>query len=42
VPDARSYINPYPDAAPPKAKKVYSEAVLSRKDAGMQGTLTVP
>jgi cytochrome b6-f complex iron-sulfur subunit len=35
VPEARSYINPYPDSALPKAKKVYSEALLPELEAGI-------
>jgi len=35
VPEARSYINPYPDSALPKARKVYSEALLPELEAGI-------
>src|SRR5207247_5013283 len=35
VPEARAYINPYPAAALPKAKKVYSESILPGMEAGI-------
>jgi cytochrome b6-f complex iron-sulfur subunit len=35
VPEARSYINPYPESALPAAKKVYSEAILPGMEAGI-------
>jgi cytochrome b6-f complex iron-sulfur subunit len=35
VPEARAYINPYPEAALPAAKKVYSEAILPEMQAGI-------
>jgi cytochrome b6-f complex iron-sulfur subunit len=35
VPEARSYINPYPESALPKARKVYSEALLPELEAGI-------
>jgi cytochrome b6-f complex iron-sulfur subunit len=34
VPEARAYLNPYPEAALPKAKQVYAEAVLPGMEAG--------
>ena len=35
VPEARAYINPYPEEALPRAKKVYSEAILPEMQAGI-------
>ena len=35
VPEARAYINPYPEAALPAAKKVYAESVLPGLEAGL-------
>jgi cytochrome b6-f complex iron-sulfur subunit len=35
VPEARAYINPYPDFALPKAKKTYSESILPEMQAGI-------
>ena len=35
VPEARAYINPYPDYALPAAKKVYSESILPEMQAGI-------
>jgi cytochrome b6-f complex iron-sulfur subunit len=35
VPEARAYINPYPESALPKAKKVYSAAILPEMQAGI-------
>jgi cytochrome b6-f complex iron-sulfur subunit len=35
VPEARTYINPYPKEALPKAKKVYSESILPGMEAGV-------
>jgi cytochrome b6-f complex iron-sulfur subunit len=35
VPEARAYINPYPEAALPKAKKLYSESILPGMEAGV-------
>ena len=34
VPEARAYINPYPEAALPAAKKVYSASILPGMEAG--------
>ena len=35
VPEARAYINPYPEAALPRAKAVYAETVLPGLEAGL-------
>ena len=35
VPEARAYINPYPEAALPRAKEVYAESVLPGLEAGL-------
>jgi cytochrome b6-f complex iron-sulfur subunit len=35
VPEARAYLNPYPEAALPAAKKVYSETILPGMEAGL-------
>jgi cytochrome b6-f complex iron-sulfur subunit len=35
VPEARAYLNPYPESALPKAKKVYAESVLPGLEAGL-------
>ncbi|MDQ1490047.1 MAG: cytochrome b6-f complex iron-sulfur subunit [Actinomycetota bacterium] len=35
VPEARAYINPYPESALPAAKKVYSAAILPEMQAGI-------
>jgi cytochrome b6-f complex iron-sulfur subunit len=35
VPEARAYINPYPEAALPRAQAVYSESVLPGLEAGL-------
>jgi cytochrome b6-f complex iron-sulfur subunit len=35
VPEARAYINPYPESALPAAKKVYSESILPEMQAGI-------
>ncbi len=35
VPEARAYINPYPEAALPRAKEVYSDSVLPGLEAGV-------
>jgi cytochrome b6-f complex iron-sulfur subunit len=35
VPEARAYLNPYPEAALPKAKAVYSDSVLPGLEAGV-------
>ena len=35
VPEARAYINPYPEAALPRAKEVYAEPVLPGLEAGV-------
>ncbi|MGH9005751.1 MAG: ubiquinol-cytochrome c reductase iron-sulfur subunit [Acidimicrobiia bacterium] len=35
VPEARAYINPYPEAALPRAKQVYADAVLPGMEAGL-------
>jgi cytochrome b6-f complex iron-sulfur subunit len=35
VPEARAYINPYPESAVPAAKKVYSESILPEMQAGI-------
>jgi cytochrome b6-f complex iron-sulfur subunit len=35
VPEARAYINPYPEAALPKAKKTYAESILPGMEAGV-------
>jgi cytochrome b6-f complex iron-sulfur subunit len=35
VPEARAYINPYPEAALPRAKQVYSDSVLPGLEAGV-------
>jgi len=35
VPEARAYINPYPESALPAAKKVYSESILLGMEAGL-------
>jgi cytochrome b6-f complex iron-sulfur subunit len=35
VPEARAYINPYPESALPAAKKVYSDAILPEMQAGI-------
>jgi cytochrome b6-f complex iron-sulfur subunit len=35
VPEARAYVNPYPEAALPRAKQVYSDSVLPGLEAGL-------
>jgi cytochrome b6-f complex iron-sulfur subunit len=35
VPEARAYINPYPEAALPRAKEVYADSVLPGLEAGV-------
>jgi cytochrome b6-f complex iron-sulfur subunit len=35
VPEARAYINPYPESAIPQAKKVYAESILPGMEAGV-------
>ena len=35
VPEARAYINPYPEASVAAAKKVYSESILPEMEAGI-------
>lgn len=35
VPEARSYINPYPESALPKAKEAYPESILPGMNAGV-------
>lgn len=35
VPEARAYINPYPEAALPRAKGVYSDSILPGMEAGL-------
>jgi cytochrome b6-f complex iron-sulfur subunit len=35
VPEARSYINPYPEPAVSKAKKVYAESIVAGMEAGV-------
>jgi cytochrome b6-f complex iron-sulfur subunit len=35
VPEARAYLNPYPEAALPAAKKVYSDSILPGMEAGL-------
>jgi cytochrome b6-f complex iron-sulfur subunit len=35
VPEARAYVNPYPEAALPRAKAAYSESVLPGLEAGV-------
>ncbi len=35
VPEARAYVNPYPEAALPRAKEVYSDSVLPGLEAGL-------
>jgi cytochrome b6-f complex iron-sulfur subunit len=35
VPEARAYLNPYPEAALPAAKKVYADAILPGMEAGL-------
>ncbi|HEV7864008.1 MAG TPA: ubiquinol-cytochrome c reductase iron-sulfur subunit [Acidimicrobiia bacterium] len=35
VPEARAYINPYPESALPKAKKTYGETILPGMEAGV-------
>ncbi|MDQ1493036.1 MAG: cytochrome b6-f complex iron-sulfur subunit [Actinomycetota bacterium] len=35
VPEARAYINPYPESALPKAKKTYGESILPGMEAGV-------
>jgi cytochrome b6-f complex iron-sulfur subunit len=35
VPEARSYINPYPEVALPEAKQVYSESILAGMEQGV-------
>jgi cytochrome b6-f complex iron-sulfur subunit len=35
VPEARAYINPYPEASLPAAKKVYSDSILPEMQAGI-------
>ena len=35
VPEARAYINPYPESALPAAKKVFSESILPEMQAGI-------
>jgi cytochrome b6-f complex iron-sulfur subunit len=35
VPEARAYVNPYPEAALPRAKAVYSDSVLPGLEAGL-------
>jgi cytochrome b6-f complex iron-sulfur subunit len=35
VPEARAYINPYPESSLPKAKKTYSESILPGMEAGV-------
>ena len=35
VPEARAYINPYPEAALPRAKEVYADSVLPGMEAGL-------
>jgi cytochrome b6-f complex iron-sulfur subunit len=35
VPEARAYINPYPESALPVAKKVYSDSILPGMEAGL-------
>lgn len=35
VPEARAYINPYPEAALPRARAVYSESILPGLEAGV-------
>ncbi|HEV3365263.1 MAG TPA: Rieske 2Fe-2S domain-containing protein [Acidimicrobiia bacterium] len=35
VPEARAYVNPYPEAALPRARQVYSDSVLPGLEAGL-------
>jgi cytochrome b6-f complex iron-sulfur subunit len=35
VPEARAYVNPYPEGALPRAKQVYSDSVLPGLEAGL-------
>ena len=35
VPEARAYVNPYPEAALPRAREVYSDSVLPGLEAGL-------
>jgi cytochrome b6-f complex iron-sulfur subunit len=35
VPEARAYVNPYPEAALPRAKEVYADSVLPGLEAGV-------